>query len=66
MRLAHGGPLKRGGSWFLVHTLFTLRYARIFYPDRNGVDFNDDALLSNLLGAIILATTINLVAGLIH
>lgn len=91
-------------SWFLVHTLFTLRYARLFYRDRKGVDFNEDtlphyrdfaylaftvgmtfqvsdtdlttdairstalrhALLSYLLGAIILATTINLVAGLIH
>ncbi|WP_427171910.1 DUF1345 domain-containing protein [Arthrobacter sp. 92] len=91
-------------SWFLVHTLFTLRYASIYYRDRTGVDFNEDklprymdfaylsftvgmtfqvsdtdlktdairttvlrqALLSYLLGAIVLATTINLVAGLIH
>lgn len=91
-------------SWFLVHTLFTLRYASIYYRDRAGVDFNEDklpryldfaylaftvgmtfqvsdtdlktgairstvlrqALLSYLLGTIVLATTINLVAGLIH
>ncbi|MEO8282131.1 MAG: DUF1345 domain-containing protein [Pseudarthrobacter sp.] len=91
-------------SWFLVHTLFTLRYASIYYQDMAGVDFNEDkrpryldfaylaftigmtfqvsdtdlkteairttvlrqALLSYLLGTIVLATTINLVAGLIH
>jgi uncharacterized membrane protein len=91
-------------SWFLVHTLFTLRYAAIYYRDREGVDFNEEkppryldfaylaftvgmtfqvsdtdlktdairttvlrqALLSYLLGSIVLATTINLVAGLIH
>lgn len=91
-------------SWFLVHTLFTLRYASIYYRDKVGVDFNEDkaprymdfaylaftvgmtyqvsdtdlktdairttvlrqALLSYLLGTIVLATTINLVAGLVH
>lgn len=91
-------------SWFLVHTLFTLRYASIYYRDKAGVDFNESkqpryldfaylaftvgmtfqvsdtdlktdairttvlrqALLSYLLGTIVLATTINLVAGLIH
>jgi uncharacterized membrane protein len=91
-------------SWFLVHTLFALRYASIYYRDRAGVDFNEDkppryldfaylsftvgmtfqvsdtnlrteamratvlrqALLSYLLGTIVLATTINLVAGLIN
>ena len=91
-------------SWFLVHTLFTLRYAMLYYRDRSGVDFNEDtvpryrdfaylaftigmtfqvsdtnlttdairstvlrqALLSYLLGTIVLATTINLVSGLIH
>ena len=90
-------------SWLLIHTLFTLRYALLYYtgPD-GGVDFNQDdpprytdfaylaftlgmtfqvsdtdlkthqiratalrhALLSYLFGAVILATTINLVAGL--
>lgn len=91
-------------SWFLVHTLFTLRYAFLYYRDHNGVDFNQEAapryrdfaylaftigmtfqvsdtnlttgavrstalrhaLLSYLLGTIVLATTINLVAGLVH
>lgn len=90
-------------SWFLIHTLFMLRYALLYYtgPD-GGIDFNQDdppryidfaylaftvgmtfqvsdtdlkthpiratalrhALLSYLFGAVILATTINLVAGL--
>ncbi|MFS0718944.1 DUF1345 domain-containing protein [Arthrobacter sp. 1P04PC] len=91
-------------SWFLVQTLFALRYASIYYRDRAGVDFNEDkppryldfvylsftvgmtfqvsdtdlktdairatvlrqALLSYLLAAIVLASTINLVAGLIQ
>ncbi|MEH0111227.1 DUF1345 domain-containing protein [Tersicoccus sp. MR15.9] len=91
-------------SWFLVHTLFTLRYASLFYQDHDGVDFNQTkppryadfaylaftvgmafqvsdtalktdtvrgtvlrhGLLSYLLSAIVLATTINLVSGLTH
>jgi len=91
-------------SWFLVHTLFTLRYASMFYRDRGGVDFNEEepprhrdfaylaftvgmtfqvsvtslktrairgavlrqALLSYLLGTIVLAITINLVSGLVR
>jgi uncharacterized membrane protein len=91
-------------SWFLVHTLFTLRYAFIYYRDKAGVDFNEDkqpryhdfaylaftvgmtfqvsdtnltteairrtvlrqALLSYLLGTIVLSTTINLVASLVR
>lgn len=90
-------------SWLLVHTLFTLRYASIYYAnDDGGVDFNQPdapryvdfaylaftigmtfqvsdtsltssamrsavlrhALMSFLFGSIILATLINLVAGL--
>ena len=90
-------------SWFLVHTLFMLRYARLYFDDTpGGVDFGDtdtpryldfaylaftlgmtyqvsdtslqtsqfravalrQALLSYLFGAVILAATINLVAGL--
>jgi uncharacterized membrane protein len=90
-------------SWFTVHTLFTLRYARLYYTGEDGgVNFNQDAppryldfaylsftigmtfqvsdtdlqtpeirhsalrhgLLSYLFGAVILATTINLIAGL--
>lgn len=91
-------------SWLLVHTLFTLRYATLFYRDKDGVDFNKggppryadfaylsftigmtfqvsdtdlttdairyaalrQALLSYVLGAIVLATAINLVAGLVR
>jgi uncharacterized membrane protein len=90
-------------SWFLIHTLFTLRYARLYFDGTpGGVDFNQSAgpryldfaylaftlgmtyqvsdtslqtsqirgvalrqaLLSYLFGAVILAATINLVAGL--
>jgi uncharacterized membrane protein len=90
-------------SWALVHTVFTLRYARLYYlgPD-GGIDFNQDdpprysdfaylaftigmtfqvsdtqlenatmratalrhSLVSYLFGAVIIAVTINLVAGL--
>jgi uncharacterized membrane protein len=92
-------------SWSVVHTVFTARYARLYYtgPD-GGVDFNQEAppryadfaylaftlgmtfqvsdtdlespeiratalrhaLLSYLFGAVILATTINLVSGLVN
>jgi uncharacterized membrane protein len=92
-------------SWTVVQTVFTSRYARLYYtgPD-GGIDFNQDApprysdfaylaftigmtfqvsdtdlqtadiratalrqgLLSYLLGAVILATTINLVSGLLR
>lgn len=92
-----------GLSWALIHTLFTLRYAYLYYDDTpGGVDFNQKedpdygdfayfsftlgmtyqvsdtaigskevrrtalrhSLLSYLFGAVILATVINLVAGL--
>lgn len=92
-----------GLSWSLIHTLFTLRYAFLYYDDTpGGVDFNQKedpdygdfaylsftlgmtyqvsdtaigsrevrrtalhhSLLSYLFGAVILATVINLVAGL--
>lgn len=90
-------------SWALIHTLFTLRYARLYYAGKEGgIDFNQDdpprygdfayvsftlgmtyqvsdtdlqtvairstalrqGLLSYLFGAVILASVINLVAGL--
>lgn len=90
-------------SWVLVHTLFALRYASLYYDGEDGgVDFNQPeppqyldfaylsftmgmtfqvsdtaltsstvrmtalrhALLSYLFGSVILATLINLVAGL--
>lgn len=90
-------------SWCLVHTLFMLRYARLYYRGtEGGVDFNQKeppqysdfaylsftlgmtfqvsdtnitdsfirrtvlrhTLLSYVFGSIILATTVNLIAGL--
>jgi len=90
-------------AWASVHTMYTTRYAHLYYTDEDGgIDFNEDdpptyvdfaylaftigmtfqvsdtdlktkviratalrhALLSYLFGAIIVATTINLVAGL--
>ena len=90
-------------SWLTVHTIFTLRYALLYYEGHEGgVDFHQDeppsyrdfaymaitvgmtyqvadtdlhatslraavlrhALLSYLFGAVILAATINLIAGL--
>lgn len=90
-------------SWFLIHTLHTLKYAAMHYGHKGGaVDFNQDdppcyadfaylsftigmtfqvsdprlqtpairaavlrhGLLSYLFGTVILASTINLVAGL--
>lgn len=91
-------------SWGVVHTVFTLRYAGIYYKGRDGgVDFNEDdppvyadfayvaftigmtyqvsdtdlvtkemrhtalrhALLSYVLGTVIIAATINVAAGLV-
>ncbi|MEO7373279.1 MAG: DUF1345 domain-containing protein [Terrimesophilobacter sp.] len=90
-------------SWILVHTLFTLRYARLYYRGSvGGINFNQaempqysdfaylaftlgmtfqvsdtniqtheirstalrHSLLSYVFGSVILATIINLVAGL--
>lgn len=96
-------------AWGIVHTVFTLRYARLYYGQprgdgqpRGGIDFNEEdpprysdfaylaftvgmtfqvsdtslqtkqmratalrqGLLSYLFGAVIIATTINLIAGL--
>lgn len=90
-------------AWLIVHTVYTVRYARLYYGDPpGGIDFNQDeppcyldfaylaftlgmtyqvsdtnlqtreirgtalrhALLSYLLGAVILATIINMIAGL--
>ncbi|MDQ2847997.1 MAG: DUF1345 domain-containing protein [Actinomycetota bacterium] len=101
--LAGFGLLSVALSWFTVHTLFTLRYAYLYFRGAaGGIDFNQKtppryvdfaylaftigmtfqvsdtdirapkvratalrhALLSFLLGAVILASTINLLAGL--
>lgn len=92
-------------AWGVVHTLFTLRYALLYYTgSAGGIDFNQaeepsyadfaylaftigmtyqvsdtdlktrairatalrQGLLSYLLGAIVLAVVVNLVAGLAH
>ena len=97
------GILTVAGSWFAVHTLFTVHYARLYYSDEpGGINFHDPepprfrdfaylaytvgmtyqvsdteigltsiratvlrhAMLSYLLGAVVLAVTINLIAGL--
>ncbi len=95
--------LSIGLSWFLVHTLFTLRYAKLYYvDDQGGVNFNQKeppqytdfaylaftlgatfqvsdtnieahniritvlrhGLVAYLFGSVIVAATVNLVAGL--
>jgi uncharacterized membrane protein len=97
------GILTVAASWFAVHTLFTVHYARLYYSDDpGGINFHDPepprfrdfayvaftvgmtfqvsdtdigltsirgtvlrhALLSYLIGAVVLAVTINLIAGL--
>jgi uncharacterized membrane protein len=97
------GVTSIASSWFLVHTLFTMMYAREYYVDQDGgIDFNTthppvwtdfaylsftigmtfqvsdtdlqtsalrrlalrQMLISYLFGAVIIAITINLVAGL--
>ena len=97
------GLLAVAASWFAVHTLFTVHYARLYYSgEPGGVNFHDPeppafrdsaymaytvgmtyqvsdteigssemratvmrhALLSYLLGAVVLAVPINLIAGL--
>ena len=97
------GILTVAASWFAVHTLYTVHYARLYYSDEpGGINFHDreppcfrdfayvaytvgmtyqvsdteielrsirstvlrHAMLSYLLGAVVLAVTINLIAGL--
>jgi uncharacterized membrane protein len=90
-------------SWGAIHTLFTLRYARLYYAEDGGIDFHDGrladygdfayvaftlgmtyqvsdtdlqskkirmtalrhSLLSYLFGTVVVAMTINIVAGLL-
>lgn len=98
------GILSVVASWLTIHTVFMLRYARLYWPIR-AIDFNQadieptyadfaylaftvgmtyqvadtnlrtqqmrrtvlvQALVSFLLGAVILAMTINLVIGLLN
>ena len=109
-RAQQSGPLRLGigvasviVSWAVLHTIFTLKYARLYYSDPvGGIDFKQDsdpsyrdfayiaftvgmtfqvsdtdigkgtirttvlrhALISFVFGAVIIAITINLVAGL--
>ncbi len=91
-------------SWATVHTVFTLRYAKLYYAAGGGIDFNGDraptytdfaylaftigmtyqvsdtsiaskairrtalrhAYMSYLFGTVIVAMTINVVAGLFN
>jgi uncharacterized membrane protein len=92
-------------AWSVVHSVYTLRYAKLYYQTKpGGIDFNDEtapsypdfaylamtigmtfqvsdtdltttafrrlalrhAVLSYMFGALIIATTINLIAGLGH
>ena len=93
-------------SWSLVHTLFALRYAHLYYSDgAGGIDFKDDdeepdfvdfayvaftvgmtfqvsdtdvqlrtirravlrhALMSYVFGTVIIAITINVIAGFVR
>jgi uncharacterized membrane protein len=91
-------------SWATVHTVFTLRYARLYYGAGGGIDFNGDraptytdfaylaftigmtyqvsdtsiaskairrtalrhAYMSYLFGTVVVAMTINVVAGLFN
>jgi uncharacterized membrane protein len=92
-------------SWLVVHTLYTLQYAALYYGDHpGGISFNGTtrpaysdfayvgftvgmayavsdtgveapvirrtvlrhALLSYVLGTVVVATTINLIAGLVR
>jgi uncharacterized membrane protein len=40
--LAGLGAASVAVSWLVVHTLFTLRYARLYHSTGGGVDFNQD------------------------
>ena len=91
-------------SWATVHTVFTLRYARLYFATGGGIDFNGDraptytdfaylaftigmtyqvsdtsiaskairrtalrhAYMSYLFGTVVVAMTINVVAGLFN
>ena len=91
-------------SWATVHTVFALRYARLYYAGGGGIDFNEDrapgymdfaylaftigmtyqvsdtsigsktvrrtalhhAYMSYLFGTVVVAMTINVVAGLLR
>ena len=101
--LVGGGVLSVVLAWSVVHTVFSLRYADLYYAgEPGGIDYNEDdppaysdfaylawtigmtfqvsdtdlktkeirrtalrhGLLSYAFGALIIATTVNLIAGL--
>ena len=105
--LRGAGILTIALSWGVIHTVFALRYANLYYSDpEGGIDFKDKgtedpdyrdfaytaftigmtfqvsdtditthkvrrtvlrhALLSFLFGAVILATTVNVIASLLN
>jgi uncharacterized membrane protein len=48
-------------SWALVHTLYTLRYAHLFYSDHpGGIDFNNDGELPAYRDFAYLAFTVGM------
>jgi uncharacterized membrane protein len=91
-------------SWAVVHMVYTLRYAHLYYAQGGGIDFNENAdpdyrdfvyvaltigmtfqvsdtdltskpirrvatrhaLLSYMLGAVVIAMAINVIAGLLN
>lgn len=51
------GVLSVGLSWALVHTIYTLRYARIYYSNPiGGIDFNEKSLPTYLDFAYLALT----------
>lgn len=48
-------------AWFAVHTVFTLRYARLYYEnDSGGIDFNQDGYEPTYVDFAYLAFTIGM------
>jgi uncharacterized membrane protein len=47
-------------SWAVVHTIYTLRYAQIYYGGPGGVSFNNDAELPDYLDFAYMAFTIGM------
>jgi uncharacterized membrane protein len=104
--LEGAGVFTIASSWVLVHTVFALRYAHVYYAEpKGGIDFKSrdehpdyrdfaytaftvgmtfqvsdtditqrdmrhqvlrHALVSFLFGAVILSTTVNVIAGLLN
>jgi uncharacterized membrane protein len=55
------GVVSVGFSWFAVHTLFALKYARLYYAGQpGGIDFNQKDLPPRYLDFAYLAFTIGM------